>query len=149
MIEKQSEYLQKLPIEPTVANPVYTNGHTEETKHVEEASSSVCLDDEKSWKCLWTTPNNISPSPLRIFEKFLQKRPVEMCKSESPFYLAVNYNSPMMTFGTKKKKMGKDRINTIMKRMAASAGLSGEKQIIQLEKQWLHVLPRIVYQKHR
>ncbi len=72
-----------------------------------------------------------------------------MCKLESPFYLAVNYNSPMMTFGTKKKKMGKDRINTIMKRMAASAGLSGEKQIIQLEKQWLHVLPRIVYQKHR
>ncbi len=50
-----------------------------------------------------------------------------MCKSESPFYLAVNYNSPMMTFGTKKKKMGKDRINTIMKRMAASAGLSGGK----------------------
>ncbi len=26
MIEKQSEYLPKLPIEPTVANPVYTNG---------------------------------------------------------------------------------------------------------------------------
>ncbi len=42
MIEKQSEYLQKLPIEPTVANP-----QTEETKHVEEASSSVCLDDEE------------------------------------------------------------------------------------------------------
>ncbi len=47
MIEKQSEYLQKLPIEPTVANPVYTNGQTEETKHVKEASSSVCLDDEE------------------------------------------------------------------------------------------------------
>ncbi len=48
MIEKQSEYLQKLPIEPTVANPVfYTNGQMEETKHVEEASSSVCLDDEE------------------------------------------------------------------------------------------------------
>ncbi len=47
MIEKQSEYLQKLPIEPTVANPVYTNGQTEKTKHVEEASSSVCLDDEE------------------------------------------------------------------------------------------------------
>ncbi len=47
MIEKQSEYLQKLPIEPTVANPVYTNGQTEETKYVEDASSSVCLDDEE------------------------------------------------------------------------------------------------------
>ncbi len=46
MIEKQSEYLQKLP-KPTVANPDYTNGQTEETKHVEEASSSVCLDDEE------------------------------------------------------------------------------------------------------
>ncbi len=46
MIEKQSEYLQKLP----VANPVYTNGQTEETKYVEETSSSVCLDDEVSSK---------------------------------------------------------------------------------------------------
>ncbi len=45
MIEKQSEYLQKLP----VANPV-SNGQTEETKYVEEASSSVCLDDEVSSK---------------------------------------------------------------------------------------------------
>ncbi len=161
MIEKQSEYLQKLPIEPTVANPVYTNGQTEETKHVEEASSSVCLDGEElemddidsMWTSgslgdsspevllntvwflltlhmgmrgrdehykltyddfcihstpdgfkyvefnerdtktrsgetnasrqfkpkMWNTPNNISRCPLRIFEKFLQKRPVEMC----------------------------------------------------------------------
>ncbi len=46
MIEKQSEYLQKL----SVANAVYTNGQTEETKYVEEASSSVCLDDEVSSK---------------------------------------------------------------------------------------------------
>ncbi len=46
MIEKQSEYLQKLP----VANPVYTNGQTKETKYLEEASSSVCLDDEVSSK---------------------------------------------------------------------------------------------------
>ncbi len=82
--------------------------------------------------------------------KFLQKRPVEMCKSESLFYLAVNYNYSNDDIWYKKQKMGKDRINTIMKRMAASTGLSGEKkQIIQLEKQWLHVLPRIVYQKHR
>ncbi len=33
--------------EPTVANPVYTNEQTEEAKHLEEASSSVCLDDEE------------------------------------------------------------------------------------------------------
>ncbi len=64
----------------------------------------------------------------------------------------MNYNYSNDDIWYKKQKMGKDRINTIMKRMAASAGLSGEKQIIQLEKQiielekqWLHVLPRIVY----
>ncbi len=70
---------------------------------------------------------------------------------EIPFYLAVNYNySNDDIWYKKKQKMGKDTINTIMKRMAASAGLSGgEKQIIQLKKQWLQVLPRIVYQKHR
>ncbi len=76
---------------------------------------------------MWNTPNNISRCPLRIFEKFLQKRPVEMCKSESPFYLAVNYNYSNDDIWYKKQKMGKDRINTIMKRMAASAGLSREK----------------------
>ncbi len=59
--------------------------------------------------------------------KFLQKRPVEMCKSESLFYLAVNYNYSNDDIWYKKQKMGKDRINTIMKRMAASTGLSGEK----------------------
>ncbi len=48
----------------------------------------------------------------------------------------------MTAFGTKKQKMGMNRINTIMKRMAASAGLSGEKQVIQLEKQWLQCLTK-------
>ncbi len=55
----------------------------------------------------------------------------------------------MMTFGTKKKKMGKDRINTIMKRMAASAGLSGGKRNHSARKTMVTCLPRIVYQKHR
>ncbi len=72
MIEKQSEYLQKLPIEPTVANPVYTNGQAEETKHVEEASSSVCLDDEELEMFVGTTPKNISPCSFRIFESFFK-----------------------------------------------------------------------------
>ncbi len=34
---------------------------------------------------MWNTPNNISRCPSRIFENFLQKCPVEMCKSESHF----------------------------------------------------------------
>ncbi len=124
MIEKQSEYLQKLP----VANPVYTNGQTKETKYVEEASSSVCLDDEVSSKASsWNVQIGI---PI-----------LSGCE-------LYNYSNDDIWY--KKQKMGKDRINTIMKRMAASTGLSGgKKQIIQLEKQWLHVLPRIVYQKHR
>ncbi len=79
-----------------------------------------------------------------------------MCKSEPPFYLAVNYNNSNDDILYKKQKMGKDRINTIMKRMAASVGLSGEKTNHSARKtnhsarkQWLHVLPRIVYHKHR
>ncbi len=50
-----------------------------------------------------------------------------MCKLESPFYLAVNYNYSNDDIWYKKQKMGKDRINAIMKGMAASAGLSGGK----------------------
>ncbi len=41
---------------------------------------------------MWSTPNNLSCCPLHIFEIFLQKLPPETCNSESPFYLAVNYN---------------------------------------------------------
>ncbi len=101
-------------------------------RHVQVTQMQVANSNPK----MWNTPNNISQCPLRSFEKFLQKRPVEVCKSESPFYLAVNYNYSNDDIWYKKQKMGKDRINTIMKRMDASAGLSGEKtNLIQLEKQ--------------
>ncbi len=59
-----------------------------------------------------------------------------MCKSVSPFYLAINYNHSNDDIWYKKQRMAKDRINTIIKRMAETAGLSGEKKrIIQLENQ--------------
>ncbi len=64
-----------------MANPVYTNGQTEETKHVEEASSPVCLDDEELEMFVDHPQQYLSVS----LTYFLQKRPVEMCKSESPF----------------------------------------------------------------
>ncbi len=89
---------------------------------------------------MWNTPNNISRCPLHIFEKFLQKRPVEMCQSESPFYLAVNYNYSNDDIWYKKQKMGKDRINTMA---GCKCWSLGGKQIIQLKKQWLHVLPSV------
>ena len=76
---------------------------------------------------MWSTPDNQARCPVLIFEKFLQKCPPEMCKTESPFYLAVNYKHSTDDLWYKKQRMGKDRINTIMKRMAATSGLSGEK----------------------
>ncbi len=86
MIEKQSEYLQKLPIEPTVANPVYTNGHTEETKHVEEASSSVCLDDEEL-EMFVEPPPTISLRVPYVFLKSFLKSVQLKCANRNPRFI--------------------------------------------------------------
>ncbi len=45
----------------------------------------------------------------------------------SAFYSAVNYNHLNDNIWYNKQIMGNDRINTIMKRMSATAGLSGKK----------------------
>ncbi len=88
MIEKQSEYLQKLPIELTVAYPVYTNGQTEETKHVEEASSSVCMDDEMF---VDHSQQYLSVS-LTYFWKVSSKASSWNVQIGIPILSAVNYN---------------------------------------------------------
>ncbi len=62
---------------------------------------------------MWSTPNNLSRCPLRNFEMFLQKCHPEMCTSESPFYLAVNYHHLNDNIWYNKQMMGNDRINTI------------------------------------
>ncbi len=46
----------------------------------------------------------------------------------SAFYLAVNYNHLNDNIWYNKQMMGNDMINTIMKRMAATAGLAGKKE---------------------
>ncbi len=58
---------------------------------------------------MWSTPNNPSWCPVRIFETFLHKRPTEMCKSVSAFYLAINYNHSNDGIWYKKQRMGKGR----------------------------------------
>jgi len=64
-------------------------------------------------------------------KSFFKKRPQEMCTHESPFYLAVSYNHSNDDLWYKKQRMGKDRINTIMKMMATTAGLSGKTTTIK------------------
>ena len=56
---------------------------------------------------MWSTPNDPEHCPVRIFEKYVQKRPVEMYKPDSPFYLAVNYN-PHADYWYKRQRMGQD-----------------------------------------
>ena len=77
---------------------------------------------------MWSTPQNNQQCPVRIYEKYLQKRPPQMCEPDSPFYLAVNYKpSPANEYWYKQQKMGKERIGNIMKRMAAAADITGKK----------------------
>ena len=41
---------------------------------------------------MWSTPQNPEHCPVRLFEKYLSKRPSQMSTPDSPFYLAVNYH---------------------------------------------------------
>ncbi len=41
---------------------------------------------------MWSTPHNLERCPVRLFTKYLSKRPPEVCTPDSPFYLAVNHH---------------------------------------------------------
>ncbi len=111
----------------------YVEFNERDTKHVQVSLIHAANSSPKCGAHL-----TIPLGALYVFLKlFFIKCPTEMCKSVSPFYLAINYNHSNDDIWYKKQRMGKDRINTIMKRMAETAGLSwGKKLIIQLENPW-------------
>ena len=94
--------------------------------------TKMTASDLKRWcfsinerKKMWSTPQIEQRCPVK---KYIQKRPPQMCKIDSPFYLAVNYDpSSTNEFWYKQQRMGKDRISSIMKRMGNTAEISGGK----------------------
>ena len=56
---------------------------------------------------LWPNKSDPSRCPIKIYEKYISKRPASMLLPESPFYLAVNYTRPNeLSVWFKKSPMG-------------------------------------------
>lgn len=76
---------------------------------------------------MWSTPSCPQRCPVRLFELYTSKRPQEMCKPDSPLYLAINDKYEAFGNWYKRQPMGVWRIGMIMKKMAEKAGLTGRK----------------------
>ena len=52
---------------------------------------------------MWATPDMPSRCPVRLYHKFLEKHPPDMCTPSSPFYLAINNQGTKTSHWTRYK----------------------------------------------
>ena len=62
---------------------------------------------------MWAT-NHGERCPVMLFEEYIAHRPSAVCLTDSPFWLAINYNPSNGKF-LKSQKMGIKKINGFMK----------------------------------
>ena len=77
---------------------------------------------------MFRNPTNPDRCPIRAYELYASKRPIDIMKPSDPFYLAVNakVTTPSAPW-FKRSPMGHDRISAFMPRMAKAAALIGKK----------------------
>ena len=99
--------------------------------------------DARSFKPkMWSTPQNLERCPIAIFSKYVAKRPVEMCKPDSPLYLAINHSPADGHPWYKRQRMGKNKLGEIMKAMAKRGDLKGNKTNHSVRKTMITTLAR-------
>ncbi|XP_077990940.1 uncharacterized protein KIAA1958-like [Glandiceps talaboti] len=74
----------------------------------------------------YATPTKPDTCPVNIYKAFVQRRPQQMKCEDYPFYIGIEYNKSILQNGIwfKNQPIGVNKLNTIMKSMAKSAGLS-------------------------
>ena len=89
------------------------------------------------------TAESAEREPVQVYEAYKDKRPENMLKPESPFYLAVNYFKTEGELKSESSKwfksqpMGVNKLNSLMKEMTETAGISvktnhsGRKTLVQ------------------
>ena len=89
------------------------------------------------------TAESAERDPVQVYKAYKDKRPENMLKPESPFYLAVNYfktEGELKSEGSKwfkSQPMGVNKLNSLMKEMTETAGItvktnhSGRKTLVQ------------------
>ena len=78
---------------------------------------------------MWATPDMPSRCPVRLYQKFAEKRPPDMCTPNSPFYLAVNHQleGTKTFYWYKKQPLGVTLLGKFMKDLAEKGGIQGKK----------------------
>ena len=98
-------------------------------KYVEwsvERMRKVAANERKFNPKMWATGHE-ERCPVMLFEEYVAQRQSAMCLSDSPFWLAINYNPSNGKF-LKNQKMGVKKINGLMKAMVENiSNASGQK----------------------
>ena len=66
--------------------------------------------------------------PVAAYELYASKRPVPISSNDAPFYLGVNHHKKTDSPWYKSQPMGKDKLWSMMTRMAKNAGVVGQKK---------------------
>ena len=75
----------------------------------------------------YATPGHPEICPVRVFKEYDSRRPQKMKLPTSPFYLGIQTATSILQRGVwfRAQPMGRNKIDTIMKRMSSAAGLQG------------------------
>ena len=66
--------------------------------------------------------------PIRIYKEYAKRRPVDMTKDDSPFFLAINHKaSPASLMWYSKAPLGQQSLGKLMTSGCETAGVSGKK----------------------
>ena len=125
-----------------------TNGHEYVEFSAERGTKTRSGETEKSTNAnarsfkpkMWATPDRPTRCPVRLYKAFIQRRPLEMCTADSPFYLTVNHHRKPTSFWYKKQPLGVTLLNRIMKELADKGVIQGRKMNHSARKTMIQTL---------
>ena len=85
-------------------------------------------DKRKCVPQLWSQPKMMEKDPLAVYKKYKQKRPESAMDPDAPFYLSVIYRKDYGGSAPwfKATPVGRNTLQTMMKKSASAAGISGK-----------------------
>jgi hypothetical protein len=81
---------------------------------------------------MWANVDDPARCPVNIYKIYASHRPVDYSKPTDPFYIATHTKQAVMRPGEqwfKRQPIGENKLTSIMKNMAKSAGLSDSKKL--------------------
>ena len=108
------------------------NGREFLTYQERQTKTRTGADPKNTRKCvpqLWSQPTMGERDPVVVYKKYMDKRPETMLTPDSPFYLSViyrrKYDDPDLHW-FKGAPIGRNTLQTMMKKAASEAGISGK-----------------------